>query len=135
MIVIDASALAAFLLKEPIWKELAEYLKYAVSIDHIVKEVANTIWKAHMLRRIIDANNAIRLYRILLSMMDVNILIEAENKYMDEAFKIALKHNITVYDALYIALAKRKNLPLLTLDKKQARIAKKLGIHVVSLET
>jgi predicted nucleic acid-binding protein len=38
-------------------------------------------------------------------MVNVNILLFNELDLLDEAFKISLGHNITVYDALYIALA------------------------------
>jgi len=33
------------------------------------------------------------------------MLIESEVKYLGKAFEVALDHNITVYDALYVAQA------------------------------
>ena len=40
------------------------------------------------------------------------------------AFLIAQKENLSVYDASYVFLARSKNLPLLTLDRRMARLAK-----------
>ncbi|WP_252900442.1 hypothetical protein [Vulcanisaeta sp. JCM 14467] len=48
MIVIDASALTAFILKEPGWQSLSKYIMNSVSVDHIIKEVMNAIWKAQV---------------------------------------------------------------------------------------
>lgn len=132
MIAVDASALSAFLLKEPGWKRLATYLADAVSVDHIVKEVANAIWKACVVRKIISETDAVRLYGLLDSMINVNIVIEPEEDYIEEALRMALEHRITVYDAIYLALAKEKNVPLLTLDEKQAQTARKLGIETIN---
>jgi len=54
VIVVDASVLSAFILKEPIWRRLTPYLTNAVSIDLVIKEVSNAIWKACVLKGIID---------------------------------------------------------------------------------
>ena len=132
MIVTDASALAAFLLKEPGWKRLIPYLKNSMSVDMVLKEVSNTLWKACMLRRIIDVSQALKLYKILESMIGKNLILESELNYLKDAFNIALRYKITVYDALYISLAKNKNLPLLTLDIKQAKSAENMEVKVIT---
>jgi predicted nucleic acid-binding protein len=49
---------------------------------------------------------------------------------LEGAFTLSITYGITVYDALYVALALERNLPLLTLDEKQKRVATTLGIHV-----
>jgi predicted nucleic acid-binding protein len=63
-------------------------------------------------------------------MVGRNIVLEPELKYLDEAFRISLTYGITVYDALYVALALKRTLPLLNLDEGQKRMACALGIHV-----
>jgi len=45
--VIDASALSRFILKEERWRRVVNYLISAISVDHVVKEVSNAIWKSH----------------------------------------------------------------------------------------
>ncbi len=49
-------------------------------------------------------------------MINVNVLLFNEVDLLYEAFKISLGHNITVYDALYIALALKLRKPFATLD-------------------
>ena len=131
MRVIDASVLAAFIRKEPGWEKLAEHVKMCVTIDLALKEVLNTILKDYSLRRSINRDIALKLQEILFSMIGVNIFIEPENKYLSKGFEIALKYNLTIYDALYIALAAEKKLPLVTLDEKQAETARALGVEVI----
>jgi len=57
VIVIDASILAAYILKEPKWKRLEIFIVSSCSVDLIVKEVANSIWKAFH-RGLISKDNA-----------------------------------------------------------------------------
>ena len=46
MTVIDASALAKLVLKEDGRKKVTEHLKTGtLSVDHIINEVTNTVWK------------------------------------------------------------------------------------------
>ncbi len=47
--------------------------------------------------------------------VNVNVLLFNEVDLLYEAFKISLGHNITVYDALYIALALKLGKPFATL--------------------
>ncbi|MCD6429016.1 MAG: type II toxin-antitoxin system VapC family toxin [Desulfurococcales archaeon] len=130
-VVVDASALAAFILREEGWEELGEYMVRCVSVDHVVKEVANTIWKAACVRKLMTADEARRAYGILLRMIGKNIVLRPELEYLSKALEISMKHSITVYDSLYIALALEENKPLLTLDKQQAQVAKKLKINTI----
>ena len=133
MIVVDASAVSAFLLKEPGWKKLSTYLVNSVSVDHLVKEVGNAIWKACIIKKNMSRKEALKLFKILESMIGINIVLEPEDKYVEKAFEIALEQNITVYDALYLAIAVKKNLPLLTFDEKQSKVAQELGIKIVQI--
>jgi predicted nucleic acid-binding protein len=133
VIVVDASALAAFILKEPGWRQLARHLKRCISVDHVVKEVANAIWKAAKVRGFLDSSTALKLYDILERLIGVNITLEPETRYTRRALEVALETGLTVYDALYIALAEDKGLPLLTLDEKQAKAASRLGVPTVTL--
>jgi predicted nucleic acid-binding protein len=129
--VVDASVLAAFTGEEPGWERLAEVVKMCVTVDLAVKEVLNTIWRDYYVRRTISLDTAMRLQQVLSSMIGINILVEPEDKYVSRAFEIALKTGTTVYDALYIALAVEKNMPLVTLDEKQAKAAETLGVKTI----
>ena len=131
MIVIDASALASFILLEPGWDRLAPYMKNGVTIDHAIKEVLNAIWKAQH-RGLIGVKDAKKKASILVELTKINIRLFDEKMLVNEAFDISLRYKITIYDALYIALALKRRLPLLTLDEIQASVAEQLGLKVIS---
>ncbi len=130
MIAIDSSALAAFILKEPGWEGLARHISRSLSLDLAFIEVSNAIWKLYM-RKAVDRDTALKLYRTLRLLEEINIKIEPARMYMDEALEIALDTGLTIYDALYIALARSKNLPLLTLDAMQRKAAETMGVRVI----
>jgi len=61
-----------------------------------------------------------------LKVMANAIMVFKAEDYLKHGFDIALRENITVYDATYIALTERKkNATLYTSDKKQHNVAKK----------
>lgn len=126
MIIIDASALAKYVLKEPNWLAVEKYLIDAKSVDHIVKEVSNAIWKAYV-REIISMEDAMKKLNALLELIGTNIILINELEVLKDAVEIAFKEKITIYDALYIALAETENTELVTCDTKQADIFKKRG--------
>ncbi|WP_243671687.1 type II toxin-antitoxin system VapC family toxin [Vulcanisaeta sp. JCM 16161] len=67
----------------------------------------------------------------MIELVDTGVIVlEPEEQYMPDAFMIALRNDITVYDSLYIAQALKRG-TLLTSDKEQASVARKLGISVI----
>jgi predicted nucleic acid-binding protein len=123
VIVIDASALAKFILKEEGWGEVAEYLKAGtISTDYIVKEVANAVWRRFE-QGAISLKGSELMLSALKRIVGSSIVIEDELAHLDEAIRIAFSRHITVYDSVYIAIAKGKRLALLTADEKQAAAA------------
>ena len=133
MIVIDGSALVKYLLYEDGWEEISRYIREMrplVTIDHALKEVANGILKHKKLYSMIGDDKIIRLYRGFLELVRTGvIIIKPEDKYIAEALEIALNHDISIYDSLYISLALKYG-ELLTCDARQAEVASKLGVKV-----
>jgi predicted nucleic acid-binding protein len=118
--VVDASIISAFILKEPDWEELANIVSKATTIDHAMKETLNAIWKAYE-KGYISREDAETKGKALIRLFDSNLEVIDEAQVIQEAFKIALSKNTTIYDSLYIALAKLTSTKLYTLDKKQAQ--------------
>jgi predicted nucleic acid-binding protein len=129
--VIDASVLGSFLRKEPDWEKLANHIKNVIAVDLIIKEVSNVLWKDLYIRKSVDKDTVFELYRLMKSLLGVNILLENEEKYLDDAFEIAILTGVSIYDSLYIAQAKKNKLPLITLDMKQKEAAEKVGVKVI----
>jgi predicted nucleic acid-binding protein len=61
--------------------------------------------------------------------------IERDNEAPDRAFTHLLvlcrRHRLTSYDAIYLELAIRRNLPLATLDNGLRKTAEKLGVGLL----
>lgn len=133
MIVVDASALAKYLLREEGWEEVSRYVRTMrplYSLDHVLKEVTNAVWKDTSTRKVITSKFAMPLYGLVERLVDSQVIIlENELKHLKRALEIALEHDVTVYDALYIAQAENYG-EILTSDEKQGEIARKLGIKV-----
>jgi predicted nucleic acid-binding protein len=49
------------------------------------------------------------------------------------ALDIGLKHQLAVYDSVYIVLAKRSNYPLITIDQPQQRAASSEGVTITPI--
>ncbi len=131
MIAVDASAVIAFFLREEGWKDLARYMVRTVSVDHVVKEFYNAVWKATYLRNRLNRRQAEEALRLFMEYLSKNIELKDEIMYINDSYRIALSTGLTIYDSLYIALAVKENLPLLTLDQRQRAVARKLGISTV----
>jgi predicted nucleic acid-binding protein len=132
VIVIDSSSLVKYLLREEGWQQIEQYLvQGVVTLDYSRKEVLNAIWKHYVVRRVIDRKQTEELRRAFEPLIDAKIIIiEEEERYIEKAFDIALTNQLTIYDALYVSQALRWG-KLLTSDKLQGEVARKIGIEVI----
>lgn len=129
MRVIDSSSLVKFFSKEEGWEKVAQIIKEGViTLDLSIKEVANALWKKILIGEM-NEDLTIKILHDLLK--SEAIIIVNQDEYLIEAFKIANRNKITIYDSLFIALAKSKNLELVTSDKKQYEIAKNEGVNAL----
>jgi len=135
VIVIDSSTLAKYILKEENWKEVRRYLTRKIcTVELIIKEVSNSIWKRQKLQGKINRETAVELFNALKLLINNKVIqIEPQDQYIDKAFEITLSRRITIYDAIYLAQALRYG-KILTCDKKQANIGEKLGIETIYIE-
>ena len=128
MIVIDASSLAKYILREDGWEKVRVYLlNEPYSLTLALAEVSNAIWKHCVLYNKISHEEAKTMFNALKKLRDV-VVFEPVEKYLDDAMDISMEEGVTVYDALYLAQAKEIGY-LLTSDEKQWKIAKKIGIQ------
>ena len=129
MIVIDASSLAKYILREEDWREVRDYLLNAYSNTLALAEVSNSIWK-HQILHEAASNKEVRLmFSALKKLKEEVVIFEPFEKYLEDAFEISMNMKITFYDAVYMAQAKKHD-GLLTSDEKQRRAAEKMGIKV-----
>lgn len=129
MRVIDASSLAKYINREANWVDVEKYLlEGCITITLAVKEVINSIWK-RVLKRELTGNEAYSVFKAFIENLMVKVVNQVD--ILDEAFKISLKHNVPIYDSLYIALVKKLDAELITSDGKQRDIAVRENIRVI----
>ena len=129
MRVIDSSALIKYFSREKGWEDVRRYmLEGVLTIDLAIKETLNALWRK-IIKEEIMYETVVKLIKDLTK--NRPFPLESQEQYLTDAFEIAVNNHITIYDALFIAVAKRRNLELITSDKKQADIAERLGVNTI----
>lgn len=115
--VIDASTVAAALFEE----EHADRARWLLTgkqplqaPDLIFVELASVIWKRHR-RGEIDTDGA---QYVLAGALRLPLRTTSSTDLVVPALELALSTGRTVYDCLYLALAMRSDVPVITADKR-----------------
>lgn len=92
-------------------------------------EVANVLLTAERRRRIDSSTRQ----RILSDYARLPLTVDNEtaNRAWTDILKLATAHGLSVYDACYLELARRHDLPLATLDGKIAEVGRAIGIEIL----
>lgn len=122
--VIDTSALVKYVLPEDgsavVEKLVASHHSGVVNLiapEYVLVESANVLWK-HLQRHNVRREEAEASFRAL---RDLGIHLVPNVVLLDDALILAADNSITVYDALFCALAVRENVPLITADSALVR--------------
>ncbi len=130
-VVIDASALVPLVLIEAESAAARAFVATAPSLvapDLVAGEFANAIWKAVRLQRI-AAPDAAASYREGLRLIGRLVPVTA---LVPRALELALARNHPVYDCIYVALAERERMPLVTCDRRLAAVfATVIALHLL----
>lgn len=95
--------------------------------DYSLYEILNAVWKHQvLLKRIKDSRIIINTLFDLISAQNIQFLVLKE-KTIREAYNLALKIKMPIYDVVFVILAKELGVELNTFDKRQAAIFKKYG--------
>lgn len=131
MRVIDSSALVKYFSREAGWDRVEKVLKEGtITVGLAVKEVGNALWKKAVAgdMGLEDAR------RIVEDLAEGGVVkIYDQGSLLSEALEVAYRHNITIYDALFIVLAEKLGLDLVTADTLQGKVARERGVNVVLL--
>ncbi len=125
--VLDASVVARwFLAPDPASQRLLnEYEAGRLSIhapELLLEEVGNALWKAVGFGNLPAANARAAMRHLL----EYELTLHPHALFIEAALALALEHRFTVYDATYVAIAVRLDLPLHTADRKLHRVASSL---------
>jgi predicted nucleic acid-binding protein len=96
---------------------------------HWSLEVVNVLALAEKRKRISAADST--QFLKLLAVFDIQIDEQGPTQAFDHILPLCRSHPLTSYDAAYLDLAIRRQLPLATLDKDLRRGAMQLGLEVL----
>ena len=128
MKVIDSSSLAKYVNHEENWDKVSEVLREGcISIELIVKEVGNSLWKRVMSKEL-TADRATAIFRGFIARNPLKLT--SQEVLYETAFSLSTRRRMTLYDALFVELAKRLGVTLVTSDSRQAEACREEGVEV-----
>lgn len=133
-LVIDANVAVKWFIEEPRSSAARKILEKGSAFtapDIFIPEICNVVWKK-VKKQEITAEQG---HAIVSNMPTVLDYIVPSSDLVNRAFVLAVQYNHPVYDCLYLALAERDSLTLVTDDAKLVTVAKraKLAALVQSL--
>lgn len=130
ILIVDTSAAAEIVLQRKQAEEFARYIEdadWVITPERYIAEIANVFWKYHVFRDM----------PIQACEQGIEDAVAIPDDCMDEkdlykeAFAMACRTRMPVYDMLFLILARRQNGYLLTLDKKLKDMSVKHSIRVL----
>jgi predicted nucleic acid-binding protein len=94
-------------------------------LDLTKYEVGNALWKEHTLHGSMEEGEFREFLSLFGRIVPRTRVLSVEAQELPEVADVAAKERITFYDASYVAVAKKRNLTLLTEDAELRRVASK----------
>lgn len=116
-VVVDASVAVKWFVPEELSIEARRLLAPEYELlapDLLWAELGNVLWKKHR-RRELDQRTAARL---LGDFSRVPIKLHPSQRWTGAALDLAIRHGVTVYDGLYLAVAAGNECRLMTADRR-----------------
>jgi predicted nucleic acid-binding protein len=130
IVVLDASAGIEIGLgrdNSRIYKETLEQASKVISSDLYKAEVTNVLWK-YVKAKLITKEIAVQRLQYCLNLVDEYLDISDNNQ---ESLVESIRIDHSVYDVLYLTIARRNGAILITRDKKLKGIAREQGIEIL----
>lgn len=117
MIVVDSSVFASVVVKDEFHERCRAYLlqRDKATVDIAYAEVANVVWK-HVKMGRIRASEAVRRVQLARKLIESARVFRSAD-LVEDAVDIAVRNDVAVYDALFIALAASLGAKLVTTDR------------------
>ena len=130
-LIIDASVLIKFFVPEVLSAKaeqlLARVEEGSVKLfapDLIYAEAGNTLWKKRRLKELTQSEVG----KITDLIISIPLKIEASKALFPLAIDIAITYEVTVYDALYLSMAKVYETQMMTADRKLFDLTSKTNL-------
>lgn len=131
IVVLDASAGIEIILARPRAEQFSNFIRdsdVVLSTELYRAETANTLWKYYQ-HGLLTEQEALQKSEDVVNIVDQFFEIK---KNLYESLSEAMKLQHSVYDLLYLTLARRQGATLVSLDKKLLQLCKECKIHTLS---
>lgn len=128
MQVIDTSAIVKYFSREEGWQALDTAITEGYTISLAFVELGNAL-----LNKLAHEEISRNVVGMIIDIFSSEAILLNQNKYLMAAFDIANRNKITFYDSIFIAVAIGEGCDLVTCDKKQAEIGRRLGLSVIAV--
>lgn len=129
MKVIDSSSLSKYVNREAHWERVKAVLaEGCVTLELAAKEVGNSLWR-RVTKGEVPPDLAVSAYTDFVTLRPFKTA--SQEQLYSTALETATTFGITLYDALFITLARDLHLPFVTSDEKQADVSRKLRIDTI----
>lgn len=129
--VLDCSVTMAWCFED----EITEYSENALNSLFNAKAIVPPLWDLEVTNVLLQALRKKRItkmqlirFKDSLSLLPIQIQYAQEHRSINSIMALAEETGLTIYDAVYLELALRQNLPIATLDKTLRQAAKKMNV-------
>lgn len=133
--VLDACVYASVLVGDEFYersvKVIRENAGRLATLDLAILEAANVLWRHSCLLKRIPPDRYEALARYVRPLVYGSSRVYAAVDYLESALNIASRYSITVYDALYVALAQKLGCKLASFDGELKRKLEEHGVRIV----
>jgi len=133
-IVVDSSVVIKWFVVEPFSTEARRILDgYQTGMlalhapDLIDAELGNIVWKKYRFQGLAAADAQ----QIIDEFQRLTFVLTSTADLLDEAYRLAVAHERTVYDAMYLALSVREQCPYVTADEKLVKAIRSAFPNVI----
>jgi predicted nucleic acid-binding protein len=133
-VVVDSSVAIKWFVVEPYSVEAHRLLEgyqtatlTLLAPDPLFAEVGNIVWKKYRFQSL-AAENA---QEILAAFRLVTFVVTSSAALLEEAYRLAVTHQCTVYDALYLALSLHEQYPWVTADERVVNALAATFPHII----
>lgn len=120
-IVVDSSIVIKWFVTEPLSEEARRVLDWyqsgaltLIAPDLLAAEIGNIVWKKFRLQGLAKQDAE----QIIIAFRELHIELTPSVELHQDALRIAMAHERTVYDSLYIALSEREKCVFITADER-----------------
>ena len=128
MLLVDSSVIVKFFSKEPGWEDTIKYISNSLTIPLALLELGSALSK-----KVGGEEIKIDIAMEMLDSYSKNAVFVEENAHLVSALKISISNKLAIYDSLFIAIAIDEGYDLVSCDRKQIDVARKLGVNTIAV--